>query len=283
MNIYHIAAAILAAGTMALPAVAQQSVELRFDARVGNEPLLCDKTYVGVGQPAASMALQDFRVYVSAVRLIDAQGQEVPVQLTNDGQWQGDGVALLDFEDATGNCNGNAAMNRSVRGTVPPGRYRGLIFEIGVPQQLNHQDPTLAGAPLNVTAMTWPWRMGYKYTTIDLETSGGAGAANQATGFSIHLGSTGCGAGSPVSPPTAPCVSDNRATYRLDTYDSAASVVVLDLGALLAATNVTVNQPGSTSGCMSSPKDDDCIALMDRLGLSFRDKPSAGQKWVRAD
>ena len=260
-----------------------QPIEIRFEARVGSEPARCDQAYSGIGTANAGMRFQDLRLYVSAVRLIAADGTETPVSLTPDYQWQNDAVTLLDFEDRNGNCNGNSATNNVVRGTVPVGDYRGLVFEVGVPQAINHQDPTLSDAPLNVTAMTWPWRIGYKFTGIDLETSGGGTGPDAATGFSIHLGSTDCGEGPPMSAPDAPCANGNRPSYKLDTFDPASSVVVFDIGALLAASDITVNQPESASGCMSFPGDGDCDAIMDRLGLPFDGQPSNGQQWVRAE
>jgi len=259
-----------------------QPVEIRFDARVGSEPARWGQTYVNIGTANANMQFQDMRIYVSAVKLIDTRGREVPVRLTPDGQWQSDQVALLDFENRTGNCNGNPGTNMVVRGAVPKGAYNGLVFEIGVPQAVNHQDPTLAAAPLNVTGLTWPWRAGYKFTTIDLETSGGAAGPNAATGFSIHVGSTDCGDGPLMKAPSAPCRVSNRSSYRLDRFDPAASRVVLDFAALLSGTDITVNAPRTASGCMSGP-DPDCAAIFDRLGLAFDGKPSTGQKWVRAE
>lgn len=279
------AVATLLAG-VAAPAVAQtgtQPVEIRFDARVGAEPARCDQAYTGVGTANADLRFQDLRLYVSAVKLIGADGSQTTLELTPDYQWQNESVTLLDFEDRSGNCNGNSATNNVVRGTVPVGDYRGLIFEIGVPQAINHQDPTLADAPLNVTAMTWPWRVGYKFTGIDLETSGGADGPDAATGFSIHLGSTDCGEGPPMAAPTTPCANGNRPAYRLDGFDPASSVVVLDIGALLAATDITINEPETASGCMSFPGDGDCTAIMDRLGLPFDGQSSSGQQWVRAE
>lgn len=260
-----------------------QPVEIRFDARVGAQPARCGKAYAGVGSSKAGVRFQDIRFYVSAMRLIDAQGRAVPVALTPDDQWQNDLVTLLDFEDQTGNCNGTAGTNMAVRGTVPAGDYRGLVFEIGVPRAVNHQDPTLAAAPLNVTGMTWVWRIGYKFTGVDMETSGGAGGANAATGFSIHLGSTACGEGPPMTAPKLACANPNRPEYRLPDFDPAASVVVLDIGALLEGTDITVNAPNSASGCMSFPGDGDCPDIFDRLGLAWDGKASTGQKWVRAE
>ena len=62
---------------------------------------------------------------MSRVRLVKADGSEVPVTLTQDGLWQVDDVALLDFENATGACaNGTEETRDVVEGTVPAGRLR---------------------------------------------------------------------------------------------------------------------------------------------------------------
>jgi len=273
------------ASTASPPPASMQDVAIRFDARAGDQSLRCGQSYSGIGSTGASVTLQDFRVYVSNIRLIDRDGREQPLQLTPDGAFQGESVALLDFENASGNCNGNSATNALVRGRAPAGDYVGLAFDIGVPVDLNHQDTTLAAPPLNFSALTWAWRYGYKFTTIDLETGrapDAAPSAHGASGFSIHLGSVDCGAGSPRTPPESPCATPNRPSYRLDAFDPARQVVVLDLAALLAATDVTINDPESASGCMSTADDDDCIAIMDRFGLPFRGQASHGQLFVRA-
>lgn len=259
---------------------APKTDDVHFDVVVNGATLHCGQAYDGVGLSGATLKLQDFRIFISAVRLIDDKGREVPIKLIPDGVWQDDKVALLDFEDATGNCNGNPATNTSVRITAPKGHYAGLVFQIGVPFELNHQDPTLAPAPLNVAATAWPWRIGYKFTTIDLATSPAPGKTATASGFSIHLGSTGCGDGPISTPPTVACANPNRPEYRLTNFDLATNTVVLDLGDLLAQTDITTNAPNSAPGCMSFEDDDDCIAIFDRFGLPFRGKPSAGQHFV---
>jgi len=270
------------------PSLAADPVTIQFAARAGDQPVTCGQAISGIGASAATVQIQDFRIYVSAVRLVDRQGAEHPVTLTPDGVWQGERVALLDFENATGNCNGNGPTNTRLVGTVEAGDYVGIAFDIGVPVDLNHQDPTLAEAPLNFTALTWPWRWGYKFTTIDLETgrsepATGAMAGHAASGFSIHLGSVDCGEGSPRVAPERPCASPNRATIRLDGFEASRDLIVLDLAALLAGTDVTVNAPETASGCMSTADDGDCVGIMDRLGLTFRGKASGGQRFVRSE
>ena len=277
-----IASLTLVAAVAAGPAVAaDQTVTIRFAAHSGGDALACGRTYEGVGATRAAMRLQDFRIYVSAVRLVDEKGREVPVRMTDDGTWQGGDVALLDFENATGNCNGNAATNNVVKGKVPSGRYRGLVFDLGVPMALNHQDPTMAKAPLNVSALSWPWRAGYKHTTIDIDTS--SAGKPDAAGFSIHIGATDCGEGPMRAPPSAPCSTQNRPTYRFDAFNAASQTVVLDLAALLAETDITVNMPKTPAGCMSGPNDDDCVGVMRRVGLPFRNQAAKAQAWVRVE
>ena len=96
---------------------------------VGREKFGCGKTYDGIGTNGSRIAPRDFRLYVHDMRLIDESGKSVPVELEQDGKWQLDDVALLDFEDATAGCvNGTPDLNDRVIGRVPAGRYSGLLF-----------------------------------------------------------------------------------------------------------------------------------------------------------
>lgn len=270
-----------AIATASAAGAAEQAFEIRFAAKVGGAPLVCGKTYPGVGTTKADIRLQDFRLYVSNVRLLKSGGGEVALRLDQDGVWQDADLALIDFEDASGNCNGNTATHVVVRGKAPAGRYTGLVFDLGVPQAMNHQDPTNARPPLNFSALSWPWRAGYKFVTIDFDAS--APTNPKAAGFSIHLGSTDCGEGALRSPPQAPCRLQNRPTYRFEAFDPARQTVVFDLAALVADNDVTLNTPGTPAGCMSGDNDDDCAGVMKRFGLAFRQAPAVAQAWVRVE
>ena len=112
-------------------------ITLNFAAKVGSEAFSCGSTYAGLGADDSTVHPVDFRFYVHDVRLIDDSGAEVPVALTQDGLWQYEGVALLDFEDRSGTCsNGTVQLNDVVVGTVPFGTYTGIAFELGVPFEL---------------------------------------------------------------------------------------------------------------------------------------------------
>ena len=144
----------------------------------------------------------DFRFYISAIALIDANGNAVPLTLEQDGKWQYQDIALLDFEDKSAACaNGTVETRNQVIGTVPPGEYRGLQFTLGIPSDLNHEDATLAPSPLNLTSLWWNWRGGYKFVRIDLDNQNTALKHEphdqgqdqaQSQSFLLHIGSTGC-------------------------------------------------------------------------------------------
>jgi uncharacterized repeat protein (TIGR04052 family) len=172
---------------------------------------------------------------------------------------------------------------------------------MGVPFELNHGDPTIAPSPLNITAMFWNWQGGYKFLRTDVASTdlsvkpaakkmamehgvkdghgqkGGHGQ-DDASGYSIHLGSTMCASPSPTESPSA-CKNPNRVTVTFTKFDAASNTIVADLGAILAGANVDHNTPDTSPGCMSFPKDPDCSAVMDALGLPYDGTPpKSGQK-----
>jgi uncharacterized repeat protein (TIGR04052 family) len=213
-------------------------------------------------------------MYVSSLRLVSADGREVPIALTQDSLWQYEDVALLDFEDGTRSCaNGTPDLHTTVEGRVPGGRYVGVRFALGLPFEKNHREPTLQPSPLNLTKMFWNWNAGYKFVRIDLKTTG------QPQGWEIHLGSTGC---TPREGPTTvpvTCASPNQVAVDLPSFDIDRDVVRFDLAALLEKSNVDANQPETPTGCMSGPGDDDCVGLFAEFGLAFREA-QAGEQHV---
>lgn len=155
-----------------------QTVEIRFAAEINGEPFACGRQYGPVGASASTIVPSDYRMFVSALQLIQHGGRRVPVSLVQDKVFQLEDIALLDFEDGSGPCrNGTSAVNTVVRGVVPRGAYTGLSFVIGVPFARNHGDPTLAPPPLSSTAMFWTWQGGYKFIRFDAGLAGVAPAS----------------------------------------------------------------------------------------------------------
>ena len=249
---------------------------------VGDRDFACGSSYNGIGTTKSVITPTDLRLFVSEVQLIRADNTPVAVALEQDGIWQYKNLALIDFEDGNGPCrNGTKGIRTSVTGSVPAGDYRGLKFTLGVPMALNHGDPTVAPSPLNITAMFWNWQGGYRFLKFDFSSPGLARAAQAqsghmmhggghgaASGFAVHLGSTQCQSPSPTQAPSS-CGNPNRAAVAFDRFDVAKDTVVVDVGALLAGTNVDVNTSNTSPGCMSSPDDPDCKDIMQRLGLSY--------------
>jgi len=279
-----LAVAVLVAALHPAAASAQETrpVEIRFAAEFGGAPFACGRAYEDVGTTGSTVSVNDFRLFVSEVALVRADGSAVFVVLDQDGVWQHQNVALLDFEDASGGCtNGTPPTNTAVRGRVPEGEYVGLVFTVGVPFALNHGDPTLAASPLNLSAMFWNWQGGYKFVKLDLSSTGRpAGADVPAShdgprtgpgGWSLHLGSTVCAAASRTTPANS-CANPNRMTVRFDRFDPATGTVVVDPAAVLAGADVDSNAPETSPGCMSFPGDADCVPVMPRLGFAYADE-----------
>ncbi|MGF1499495.1 MAG: MbnP family copper-binding protein [Elainellaceae cyanobacterium] len=296
------AAISLALAPLAFPQASQaqvtesEAIAIQFAGQVGDEAFSCGSSYSGLGTANSTVTPTDFRFYVSDVALIEASGQVVPVALEQDGKWQHQNVALLDFEDGTGACaNGTAETRTQVTGTVPPGDYTGVMFTLGVPFDLNHDDATLAPSPLNLTSMWWNWQGGYKFVRIDLENQAMTASAGlrqheggqphgqphdgsmqhgDTQGFLIHLGSTGCQLEGDSPQPTL-CLNPNTSMLAFTDFDPASNVVVADLAALVAGSNLEQNAPDTALGCMSSPDDPDCTSILSNFGI-----PQAGQTSV---
>ncbi len=162
-------------------------VDIPFAAEVGDVAFDCAQEYDGIGTTNATVSITDFRFYVHDVRLMRADGEAVALELEQDGLWQYENLALLDFENDSGACSNGTSQTRTVvRGAVPVGAYVGLSFRLGVPAELNHLNAAKAPSPLNLSALFWAWTSGYKYLRVDSIATGAAGP------FNLHLGAGEC-------------------------------------------------------------------------------------------
>lgn len=225
-------------------------VEIRFDARVNGAEFECGVSYGGLGVNDEALAFSDMRFFVHDLVLLGPNGEEAPVTLIEDGVWQRDGVALLDFED--GCENGTTQVNHSVLGEAPEGEWTGLRFSVGVPPSLNSSETVLEGrgSPLNLSAMFWSWRSGYKYVRLDTDSPF----------FRFHLGAVGCD-------DEFQCDEVNIPTFTIDGLDINTDAVALDIGELLADSDLSQNTEGTAPGCMGESSDADCTPIFARFGL----------------
>lgn len=272
MRIFAPIVLIILSATLASPAQSKQFM-INFQGVVGDRVFDCRDAYDGIGTTGSKMTVSDFRFYVQDVRLIDKRGKETPLSLVKDGQFQTDKVALLDFENGLGSCtNGTKETNYTIRGTAPSGRYVGFRFRIGVPEELNHLDPTLQPSPLNLTRMMWSWQMGFKFARIDTKTTG------RPNGYVLHLGSTECKG---ERGGTIVCGKANRPEFTFDKFDLQKDTAIFDLKALFAGANVDINQEKTAAGCMSFEGDSDCAPVFRNLGLAFEGREAGVQSVIR--
>jgi len=270
---------LCAVAALASPAFAEQPVTINFAAEVDGKPFSCTETYDNLGSTNASVKGTDYRMFVSAPSLVRVDGTLQPITLEQDGKWQHDDIALLDFEDGTAGCSGsgNADINTSLRGTVPDGDYQGLAFNIAVPFEKNHGDPTLAAAPLNATGMFWNWRAGYRFVRIDMVPTDKA--EDGPKGWFLHLGSTMCKAESRTESPAA-CGNPNNLPVVFADFDATNNVVVIDPAPVVSGADLRVNAADTSPGCMSFPGDADCTTVMPKLGMPYGGQPAAAQQLV---
>lgn len=275
--------------TFALAEMAEMTLKFAFKA--GKEPIACGKEIKSLGARRTAAQIMDARLYVSNIRLI-GPGGEVPLELIPDGKWQTDRVALLDFEDGTAMCKdtGNADLRDVIVGKAPAGKYTGIVFDVGIPFELNHADVAVEAAPLNIQALWWNWQTGYKFVRIDLATD----SAPPNDKWFIHLGSTGCGKmekssdphGMANQPPEKPCNNPNVVTIRLNRFDPTKDQIVADLAGLLTNVNIAQSTP-KPAGCMSGVDDPDCRRLIPNFGLSLRNGQCVngcrGQRFFRVE
>ena len=236
-------AALLAAGCQP----AKQPIELKFALFWDGAPMNCASEHAGI-------RLADLRFYVYDIGFTREDGSRHALDIAADDAWQGQGVALLDFEDGTEAClNGSGAMRSFVAGLVDPVHGGNLAFTVGVPEALNHENPMLAAAPLGYTDMHWHWASGYKFLRAAIETGD--------DGFFVHLGSARCEG---TIGDIKGCAQSNRPAVNIADFDPTVNVVAIHLDRLFASVDLGDQQRGE---CMSGPADGNCDGVFEALGL----------------
>jgi uncharacterized repeat protein (TIGR04052 family) len=255
-------------------------VSIGFDLLANGTNVKCGSTLTGLGSKASASELKDARFYVSNINLIDANDNLVPVTLTaND--WQNQQVSLINFNDGSSAACGGAALstNSNINGTVPGAAYKGISYEIGVPEALNHTDYATAQTPMNVAAMAWSWTSGRKFMKVEVNPQGGVSVVRTNTGttppttttnksatWNLHLGSTGCSTNATTG--AYICTNSNRMLVRLNNFNYSTQKISLDLNALFAGADLTTDLAGP-AGCMSGGSDEECKSIFTNLKIDL--------------
>lgn len=238
-----------------------EHLTLTFAPLVNGEPFVCGDTYDNLGASGdQSLTIRDARFYAHNFRVVDANGNEFPIELEQDGTFQHGGLAYIDFSDSSlSGCEGNPQTRTTVVGTAPLGSYVALRFTVGVPFEDNHADASVAASPLNVTDMFWAWQSGYKFMRLD-------GASTGLPDWRFHLGSTGC-MGDPTAGGVTSCAAPNRVEVEIRSEHFMHEPISVDFGALLSDVDLDTQTENTPPGCMSGAMDPDCTPYFEALGL----------------
>ncbi|MBO9699136.1 MAG: hypothetical protein J7604_02945 [Sporocytophaga sp.] len=134
-----------------LPIAADQDygkVELIFVPVAGSDNLLMDSIYInGAGE---QFRLTKLKFFVSDIGLASGNSSE---EAAKDSS--GRNIFLVNFT--------SLPNSEKLEFDVKTGEYKGLRFNIGLPRDVNHADPTVALPPLNLAQsdMYWSWNSGY--------------------------------------------------------------------------------------------------------------------------
>jgi uncharacterized repeat protein (TIGR04052 family) len=264
-------------------------VTIDFEAKVGSKEFACGESYSNVGTPGRQIRPVDLRFYVHDLRLISDSGEQAEVELEQDESWQYRNVALIDFEDGSGECNlGDTATHKQVAGKVAPGRYTGVAFKVGIPLELNHSDLSAQPAPLNKSSLFWSWNSGHLFfvatsrTVVPLDDDAGTadagsdehgdagthdadGGVDSINDHFTHVGSTGCEGNPTAGVPVERCLRPNRPEYTFADFDPQRNAIVVDFAEVKRGSDVAANP-----GCHASAAET-CTAPFARLGIDFAD------------
>jgi len=141
----------------AIPVAADQDkgkVELIFMPVAGSGNLLKDSIYTsGAGE---QFRLTKLKFFVSDIGLAAGNSSE---ETAKDSS--GRNIFLVNFT--------SLPSSEKLKFEVKSGEYKGLRFNIGLPRDVNHADPTVALPPLNLAQsdMYWSWNSGYIFFLVE--------------------------------------------------------------------------------------------------------------------
>ena len=211
-------------------------------------------------------------------------------------------MALLDFDDATGNCRyTDAEMHQTVTGWVPKDAvFAGLSFRIGVPTELNHIDAGLAPPPMNRPGMWWAWKAGSILVRADFDTANNDSHRQQTAddkftpgGWQFWLAEAGYGPQECTGEIDQgySCPNKFQPQVSIPAFDAKTDSVTLDLAALLQDIDMNRNafdawpegkdpevsdptitpypMPDYYASCMTDRVDGECAVAFQRLGIDW--------------
>jgi len=128
-----------------------------------------------------------------------------------------------------------------------------IRFDLGVPFELNHNNPLEQQPPLNQPDMFWVWQTGHKFFRMEM--------SSDQNDWIFHLGSTGCSSPAPVRAPKATCKNPNRPRITIENFNYN-KPLLLDFSALFNAIDLETD-----NDCQSSPSNPSCKKILPHFGI----------------
>jgi hypothetical protein len=138
---------------------------------------------------------------------------------------------------------------------VPDGDYRGAVFTVGVPDELDAAPVLSSDPPLDQPAMAGPERR--DFVRLDLYNA----LEPPDDLWELRLASVGC-------TDEGACKRPNRPRIRVEGFDPTREPLTLYLQAMLAGGDIEEPSTRGPSGCTSEDPDT-CPPLFANLGLDF--------------
>jgi hypothetical protein len=168
------------------PALGSNAISLavNFRAVVGTEDLKCfDKSN---DMLARGQIFTDARLFLSNLSFVNEAGEEIRVNLDVDANSSNlqfvdndkNSIALLNYLDPTcASSDATKKLKSAINGQLPPGNYKEVRFQIGLPYA--SMDPRLAAIPaaLAPSDMGWMW----EHFPADLQIEANTGTAGNST------------------------------------------------------------------------------------------------------
>lgn len=149
-----------------IPAVtpATSPLSLEFAAKVNGEDLKCnDKSPEML---AAGQVFTDVRIFLSNIALVNDAGEEIRIALDVEQDSKNlqfidansQSISLLNFLDAScASSDATQTLKNVISGSLPPGKYTALKFQVGLPYEATANDLTKIPAALAPSDMAWMW------------------------------------------------------------------------------------------------------------------------------
>lgn len=133
----------------------QGEVVLNFIPVVDGKPFFMDSMYTTPN--GEQYKITNWKFFVSNMALSSSFGIEQTISVENKLP-----VLLIDFSKTNISGVGNSLK-------VQTGSYTDVRFDIGLPRQINHSDPTMAIPPLDLAQqdMYWEWNSGYIFLLVE--------------------------------------------------------------------------------------------------------------------